>query len=324
MNILVTGGAGFIGSNLALRLVSEDHHVTVVDDLSIGRLSNLDPIQGNHHFRFVRGSILERDVMEPLVREADLVFHLAAVVGVKHVLNDPLRGIRTNVQGAELVLELAHRYGRRVVIASSSEVYGKSLQTPLREDGDRVLGSTRVARWSYSESKALDEYLGFAYAQQGLQVSMVRYFNAYGPRTNPDGYGSVVTRFITQALSGRPLTVFGDGSQARCFTYVADTVDGTLRAGFDPAAAGQVFNIGNDRETTIRDLAELVLRATGSDVRIAVAPFQEVFGRDYEEPQRRVPDTTRARTTLGFQARIPLEEGLKMTVDWFRSAQLDD
>ena len=324
MNILVTGGAGFIGSNLAVRLVSEDHQVTVVDDLSIGRLSNLDLIQEHHNFRFVRGSILERDVMEPLVRAADLVFHLAAVVGVKHVLNDPLRGIRTNVQGAELVLELAHRYGPRIVNGSSSEVYGKSLETPLREDGDRILGSTRIARWSYSESKALDEYLGFAYAQQGLRVSMVRYFSAYGPRTNPDGYGSVVTRFITQALSGRPLTVYGDGSQTRCFTYVAETVDGTLRAGLQPAAVGQVFNIGTDHETTIRELAELVLRATGSDCRIVAAPLQEVFGRDFEEPLRRVPDTTRARTTLGFQAKVPLEEGLQMTVDWFRSAQLDD
>jgi UDP-glucose 4-epimerase len=323
MKILVTGGAGFIGSNLTMRLVSEDHQVTVVDDLSIGTLSNLDSIQGNHHFRFVRGSILERDVMEPLVREADLVFHLAAVVGVKHVLNDPLRGIRTNVHGTELMLELAHQYGPRIVIASSSEVYGKSLATPLREDGDRILGSTRVARWSYSESKALDEYLGFAYAQQGLRVSMVRYFNAYGPRTNPDGYGSVVTRFIMQALRGRPLTVYGDGSQTRCFTYVADTVDGTLRAGLHPDAAGQVFNIGNDHETTVRDLAMLVLKAAGSDVPIVSTPLQEVFGRDFEEPLRRVPDTTRACTTLGFQAKVPLEEGLQMTVDWFRSAQLD-
>jgi UDP-glucose 4-epimerase len=323
MNILVTGGAGFIGSNLAQRLVSEDHHVTVVDDLSIGKLSNLDPLKANKNFHFVRGSILEREAMEPLVRQADLIFHLAAVVGVKHVLANPLHGIRTNVLGTELTLELAHRFDRRIVIASSSEVYGKSTQAPLREDGDRVLGPTRVPRWSYSESKALDEYLAFGYARQGLRASMVRYFNSYGPRTNPDGYGSVVTRFVMQALNGRPLTVYGNGSQTRCFTYVADTVEGTIRAGFEPGAIGEVFNIGNDREITIRELAELVLETTRCGREIVQVPLQEVFGRDFEEPMRRVPDTTRARTLIGFQASIPLEEGLRMTADWFRSAHLD-
>jgi UDP-glucose 4-epimerase len=323
MNILITGGAGFIGSNLALRLVSEGHRVTVVDDLSIGRLSNLEPLETNRNFRFQRGSILEREVMEPLVRDADLIFHLAAVVGVKHVLADPVRGIRTNVLGTELTLELAHRFDRRIVIASSSEVYGKSTRTPLREDGDRVLGPTRVPRWSYAESKSLDEFLAFGYARQGLRVSMVRYFNSYGPRTNPDGYGSVATRFVMQALKGEPLTVYGGGSQTRCFTYVADTVDGTIRAGFEPAAIGEVFNIGNDREVTIRELAELVLATIGCSRPIVGVSFEEMFGLDFEEPMRRVPDTTLARTLIGFQARVPLEEGLRMTVDWFGSAPLD-
>lgn len=323
MKVLVTGGAGFIGSNLAIRLIKEDHDVSVVDDLSIGRLSNLEPYSPDSHFRFVHDSILHAEVMEPLVRDADVVFHLAAVVGVKHVLSDPLRGIKTNVRGTEVVLDLAHRFGRRVVVASSSEVYGKSRALPLREDGDRVLGSTRVGRWSYAESKALDEYMIFSYARCGLPAAAVRYFNSYGPRTNPDGYGSVVTRFIAQALAGRPLTVFGNGEQTRCFTFVEDTVDGTIRAGLDDAAVGEVFNVGDNREIAIHELAECIRDLSGSDSEIVFVPHSQVFGRDFEEPSRRVPDITKAENVLGFRARVPLEEGLKTTIDWFRSAKFD-
>ncbi|RME37821.1 MAG: NAD-dependent epimerase/dehydratase family protein, partial [Thermoflexia bacterium] len=269
-------------------------------------------------FRFIQDSILNEAVLEPLIRQADLVFHLAAVVGVKYVVEDPLRAIRVNVRGTENVLDLAFRYGVRTVIASSSEVYGKSTQVPLREDDDRLLGPTTVPRWSYADAKAIDEYVALAYARKGLPVAVVRYFNAYGPRLDPRGYGSVVARFFTQALRGEPLTIYGDGRQTRCFTYVADTVRGTILAGTKPEAAGQVFNIGSDREITIADLAQQILALTGSSSGVIFVPYVFAYGPDFEEARRRVPDVRRAREVLGFEAKVPLEEGLRRTLEWFR------
>lgn len=322
MNVLVTGGAGFIGSNLAIRLIKEGHAVTVVDDLSIGRLSNLEPLSPTTDFRFVQDSILNASALEPLIREAEAIFHLAAVVGVQHILKDPLRGIKTNVWGTEVVVELAHRYGRRIVAASSSEVYGKSRALPLREDGDRVLGSTRIGRWSYAESKALDEHLILNFARCGLAGSAVRYFNSYGPRTNPDGYGSVVTRFVLQALSGRPITVFGDGTQTRCFTFVDDTVEGTIRAGLEERAVGEVFNIGDNREIAVVELAHRIRDLAGSNSEVVFVSYSQAFGQDFEEPARRVPDVTKAETMLGFRARVLLDDGLRKTIDWFRECEV--
>ncbi len=223
-----------------------------------------------------------------------------------------------NVRGTENVLDLAFRYGVRTVIASSSEVYGKSTQVPLREDDDRLLGPTTVPRWSYADAKAIDEYVALAYARKGLPVAVVRYFNAYGPRLDPRGYGSVVARFFTQALRGEPLTIYGDGRQTRCFTYVADTVRGTILAGTKPEAAGQVFNIGSDREITIADLAQQILALTGSSSGVIFVPYVFAYGPDFEEARRRVPDVRRAREILGFEAKVPLEEGLRRTLEWFR------
>ncbi|HSJ58239.1 MAG TPA: NAD-dependent epimerase/dehydratase family protein, partial [Anaerolineae bacterium] len=228
MKVLVTGGAGYIGSNLVDRLMAKGHHVSVVDNLSTGHIENIAHWLGHDRFHFVCDTIVNRDLIDRLVASVELVFHLAAVVGVKYVVDDPLEGIRTNVTGTEVVLEKAYKYWKRTVVASSSEVYGKNPDVPWSEDGQSVFGPTTVGRWSYALSKALDEHLARSYNTLGLPVSAVRYFNSYGPRLDPNGYGSVVARFITQARAGQPLTVYGDGRQTRSFTFVDDTVRGTI------------------------------------------------------------------------------------------------
>jgi UDP-glucose 4-epimerase len=314
---LVTGGAGYIGSNLVDELISGGHDVLVVDNLSTGKLTNVQHLLDNGRFHFVQDTILNVALMDQTIAQVDQVYHLAAVVGVKYVLDDPLSGISTNVRGTEVVLEQAAKHRRPVVIASSSEVYGKSTAVPLHEEDDRLLGSTKVARWSYAAAKAIDEHLAFAYAGQGLPVSVVRYFNSYGPRLDPNGYGSVIAKFITQARLGRPITLFGDGHQTRCFTYVADTVRGTLLAGTTPEATGQVFNIGSDRETKISDLARMICDITGSTSEIIQVPYRDAYGENFEETQRRVPDVRRATRVLGFRAETPLEQGLRQTIAWF-------
>ncbi|MBI2845750.1 MAG: GDP-mannose 4,6-dehydratase [Chloroflexi bacterium] len=321
MNILVTGGAGYIGSHLVDRLLSVGHQVTVVDDLSVGKMANLQRHLSDKRFRFIEGSILYPTMMDELMKDCQLVYHLAAVVGVKYYVEDPLKVIATNVRGTEVVLELAALHNCRVVLASTSEIYGKSSQIPFSEDGLRVLGPTWVHRWSYATSKALDEHLAFAYARRGLQVTVIRYFNSYGPRLDPRGYGSVVAKFIIQALQNQPFTVHGDGQQTRCFTYIEDSVEGTLLAGGEEKAIGEVFNIGNSQETSIQELAELVKELTGSESSTLHLPYQEVYGPGFEDPPRRVPDTSKANILLGFQAKVPLREGLEKTIAWFRSRQ---
>jgi len=322
MRILVTGGAGFIGSNLVDALMDQGHEVTVIDNLSVGKASNIEHHLESDRFHFVNDSILNVDTLERLVCQTDLIYHLAAVVGPKYVVEDPLGTIVTNVHGTENVLELAFKYWIRTIIASSSEIYGKSTAVPLSEDDDRILGSTIVGRWSYSDAKAIDEYFALAYAKKGLPVTAVRYFNAYGPRLDPRGYGSVIARFITQALRGEPLTVYDDGEQTRCFTYVTDTLAGTIKAATVQEATGLVFNIGSDQETSVNELARLIHQLTGSHSEIVHVPYTSTFGPHFEETRRRVPDVTRARDVLGFEAQITLEEGLRRTVDWFqRSAE---
>jgi len=317
MRVLITGGAGFIGSNLADRLMADGLHVTVIDDLSVGTIDNIDHLLPSDRFSFIHDSILNRDALERLIRRADAVYHLAAVVGVPYVLDDPIGGITINVRGTENVLALAAQYDVRTVIASSSEVYGKSTAMPLQEDADRLLGPTSVDRWSYADSKAIDEYMAFGYARQGLAVSAVRYFNVYGPRLDPRGYGSVIAKFISQARCGEPLTVYGDGVQTRSFTYVDDVVEGTIRAATVEAAAGLAFNIGSNCETSINRLAQLILEAVGAEGQIHHVPYDEAYGARFEDTPRRVPDVSRARDVLGFEARTSLREGLARTVSWF-------
>jgi UDP-glucose 4-epimerase len=319
MRALVTGGAGYIGSHLVDALIADGNDVTVLDNLSTGKIANIQHHFNHPRFRFVCDTLLNEHLVDRLVSECDVVYHLAATVGVKYVVEDPLLCIVTNVRGTEVVIESCYRYWRRVVVASSSEVYGKSEKVPLSEEDDSLLGPTAVGRWSYSLSKALDEHLAFAYHRQGLPVSVVRFFNSYGPRVDPRGYGSVVARFIGQALAGQPITVLDDGHQTRCLTFVSDTVRGTLLAASSLQAEGKAFNIGSDRETAIVELAHMVRDFTGAKVDIVYIPYAQAYGPRFEETRRRVPDVSRARQLLGFEAQVPLEDGLRRTIEWFRS-----
>ena len=323
MRILVTGGAGFIGSNLVDVLMKQGHEITIIDNLSVGKASNIEHHLDSDRFHFVNDSILNVGTLERLIRHTDLIYHLAAVVGPKYVVDDPLGTIVTNVRGTENVLELAYKYWVRSVIASSSEVYGKSTAVPLSEDDDRLLGPTTVGRWSYSDAKAIDEYFALAYAKKGLPISAVRYFNAYGPRLDPSGYGSVIARFINQAMLGEPLTIHDDGQQTRCFTYVSDTIEGTMRAATLKEAVGQVFNIGSNHEKTILELAQLVRQLTDSASEIVHVPYEAAFSSTFEDTRRRVPDVTRAREVLGFLAQTPLQHGLQRTLAWFRDGKIE-
>jgi len=317
--LLVTGGAGFIGSHLTDALLDAGHEVVVLDDLSVGKSHNLAHHLGSSRLKFVEGSVLDAHLVGELISQVDAVYHLAAVVGVKYILDNPLRGMQVNIKGTENVLEAAQRTGAKVLVASSSEVYGKSTQVPFKEEDNATLRATTVPRWSYALSKMLDEHLAFAYTRQtGLPTVAVRYFNAYGPRLDPKGYGSVIARFITQVLRGRPVSVYGDGMQTRSFTYVKDTVRGTIAAMTSDKGVGQAFNIGYPREFTIVALAGLVRDVVGTAVDVTHIPYERAYGGDFEEARRRCPDVSRARALLGFEASISLSEGLPVTVQWFK------
>lgn len=317
MRTLVTGGAGYIGSHLVDRLVHLNHEVTVIDDLSTGNLTNLQAVHSD--VRFVEATILDADVVDTLVADADIVFHLAAAVGVGHIIEQPLRSLVINTKGAENVITACVKHDRRLLLASTSEIYGKTTKMPMSEDDDRVLGSTTIARWGYSTAKAIDEHLALAHAKHGLRMSIVRYFNSYGPRLDPRGYGSVVANLMRQAIDNEPLTVHGDGSQTRCFTYVDDTVEGTLRAALDLRGEGQIFNVGNDHETSIIDLATTIIAMTGSSSAVQHISYEQRFGKGFEDTKRRIPDVQRARTVLDFNAGISLQDGLQRTLAWWRA-----
>ena len=317
MRILVTGGAGYIGSHLVDRLVHLNHEVTVIDDLSTGNLTNLQAVHSD--IRFVEATILDADIVDTLVVGADVVFHLAAAVGVGHIIEHPLRSLVINTKGAENVITACVKHDRKLLLASTSEIYGKTAKMPMSEDDDRVLGSTTIARWGYSTAKAIDEHLALAHAQHGLRMSIVRYFNSYGPRLDPRGYGSVVANLMRQAIDNEPLTVHGDGSQTRCFTYVDDTVEGTLRAALDLRGEGQIFNVGNDHETSIIDLATTIIAMTGSSSAVQHISYEQRFGKGFEDTKRRIPDVQRARTVLDFNAGISLQDGLQRTLAWWRA-----
>jgi UDP-glucose 4-epimerase len=301
-------------------LCAADHEVRVLDNLSTGKAANLRDRLDD--VRLVNGSILDAGLVEQEVEQAQLVFHLAAAVGVRHIVDDPLTSLLTNTRGTENVLSACFRSWRKVVVASTSEVYGKTARVPMHEDDDRVLGPTTVHRWSYSSAKAIDEHLAFAYASNSLPVVIVRYFNSYGPRLDERGYGSVVANFLRQALTGDPITVHGDGNQSRCFTYIDDTIRGTLAAGFTPEAEGSIFNLGSTRETTIRELAEMIKAAVGSDAPIVPTSYETYYGAGFEDTRRRVPDIARARNLLDWEPQISLEDGLARTIEWWHKADV--
>lgn len=315
MKVLITGGAGFLGSHLAEAWLGRGDEVTALDLASDAKVRHL---RGRADFRMIRESVLNRDILEGLVAWADLVYHLAAVVGVEHYVGDPYQVLTVNINGTQEVLAAAFRHGRKVVFASTSEIYGRSAAVPFDEDGDRVLGSTRIDRWCYATSKAAAEHLCFAFGRMGLPVVVLRYFNVYGPRLDQMDRGRVVTIFMGQLLRGEPLTVIGDGSQTRAFTYVDDAVRATVAAGLAPAAVGQAINVGAEEETSIATLASTMVRLGGSTSSVIFVPQEAVYDRGYEDIPRRVPVVRRMRDILGVQAEVPLEEGLSRTIEWFK------
>jgi len=298
--ILVTGGAGFIGSHLCERLILDGHEVTALDNVSTGRASNLSNISGHARFRFVEGSILDTQVLNSLVKKVEYVFHLAAAVGVFNIVNNPLESLLTNIRGTENVLEAALNTMTPVFLTSSSEVYGKNISDSLKESDDRILGSPITLRWSYSEAKAIDESLAYAYfVEKQLQTRIVRFFNTVGPR-QLGAYGMVVPRFIEAALSNKPITIYGNGKQTRCFAHVYDVVDAVLAIAFADNTIGKVINVGNNFEVSIYNLAEKIIKETSSKSEIVYIPYEEAYGNGFEDMERRVPNIDLINQLVGW------------------------
>jgi UDP-glucose 4-epimerase len=321
---LITGGAGFIGSHLAERLVERGDRVTVLDDFSTGRRANLDGLAGRPGFTCVEGSVLDLELVEQLVGEVEVVYHLAAAVGVDWILRHPLRSLETNIRGTENVLQACDRRRRRLLLASSSEVYGKNDRDGLSEEDDRVLGAARLSRWFYAAAKSIDESFALAYWQERrLPVVIVRFFNTIGPRQSSE-YGSVVPRFVRWALRGEPLIVYGDGQQTRCFTNVRDTVQAVVTLMDLPGAAGEIFNIGQPHEVRILDLARLVIELAGSTSEIKLVRYDAAAAyaeraAGYEDMRRRVPDASKLRRYTGFSPSIPLDQTLREIIAYERA-----
>jgi UDP-glucose 4-epimerase len=319
MRILVTGGAGFIGSHLCERLLKEGHQVDVIDDLSTGRLQNIHWCMKKEAFNFVNDSVLNEKMMYTLVDKADLVFHLAAAVGVRLIVEQPVRTIETNIRGTEVVLAVAKKFGRKVILASTSEVYGKNGDIPFKEEDDCVLGSTSFSRWSYACSKAIDEFLGLAYHRQfGLPVLIVRLFNTVGERQTGQ-YGMVIPRFVNAALRGDPIEVYGDGKQTRCFCYVRDVLDGVIALAEDSKAYGDVYNIGSTEEVTIENLAMMIKDMTGSPSEIRYIPYEEAYGQVFDDMLRRVPSLDKICRQVDYQPKTNLRETLEIIIKHCRT-----
>lgn len=318
MKALITGGAGFIGSHLAERLLNNGDEVMILDDLSTGRLENIEGFRDHAGLQFVKGDIRDSTLVQLLTSRCDVVFHLAAAVGVQLIADDPVHTIETNIAGTEVVLEAANKFGRRLLLASSSEIYGKSEKVPFGEDDDFVLGGTAFSRWAYACSKAIDEFLGQAFHQQyGLGVIAARFFNTIGPRQT-GRYGMVVPRFVQWALKNEPIQVYGTGQQTRCFCYVGDLVDAVIALMGCEQAAGKVFNIGSTEEVTMEALADRTLAITGSRSRKEFVPYAVAYGRPIEDMMRRVPDTQRIRQLIGWQPKTNLDQTLRIIVDYYK------
>ncbi len=320
MRALITGGAGFVGSHLADRLLAEGHEVFVLDNLSTGSMDNIVHLKDHQKFHYTIDDVTNEGLLAELIDQADVVFHLAAAVGVKLIVEEPVHTIETNVHGTEVVLKHANKKKKLVVIASTSDVYGKSLDVPFREDADLVMGPTLKHRWAYACSKAIDEFLALAYwKERKLPVIVVRLFNTVGPRQTGQ-YGMVIPSFVRQALAGRPITVFGDGTQSRSFTYVGDVVDALLKLVQEPRAIGEVFNIGNPGEISMKELAEKIKKMVGSTSPISLVPYDQAYEEGFEDMPRRVPDISKIQALVGFKPTVQLDEILERVIDHFRKA----
>jgi len=315
---LVTGGAGFIGSHLCELLVENGCQVVAIDDLSTGRLENLGALRFTQNFQFVRETILNAQVLDRLASQADIIVHLAAAVGVKLIVEDPVHTIETNIIGSEMVLRTANRYECKVLIASSSEVYGKGIKVPFSEEDDCLIGPTTHNRWAYATSKAIDEFLGLAYYHQfGLPVVIMRFFNTIGPRQT-GRYGMVVPRFVRWALQNKPIQVYGDGQQSRCFSDVQDVSRAVARLAELPEAVGQVFNIGSQEEVTILELAQRVIQHTGSSSKVELLPYDQAYAPGFEDMRRRVPSVKKLQRLIGYEPQNGLDDSLLRVINWER------
>ena len=328
MNILITGGAGFIGSHLADALLEKGHHVKAYDNLITGRLDNLAHLEGNPQFGFVRGDVTDAEALEPLVEWCDHCYHLAAPVGVKYIMDHPVRTILDNVRGIDTILSLVHRFNKRVLVASTSEIYGRSLDMldktgkgKLKEDDYRVEGSTRNHRWAYANTKAMDEFLSFAYFKEyGTEVVIARFFNTVGPRQLFE-YGMVIPNFVSKAISGEPIEIFGTGEQKRSFMHVRDAVRAVTTLMLTGKGVGQEFNVGNPIEITMNDLAAKVVERTGSQSQIIHRNYADVYGPGYEDMNRRTADISKLESTIGFEMQYGLEDILDDVIRYYQEKQ---
>ncbi len=324
MKILITGGAGFVGSHLADKLIGEGNEVTVIDDLSTGQYSNVEHLEGNKNFRLIIDTVLNDRLMEELVRETDRVFHMASAVGVKLIMDHPVQTIETIFRGTDIVLQYCSRYRKRVLVPSTSEVYGKGVSVPFKEDDDLLTGSTSKHRWAYACAKTLDEFLAIAHWKETrLPVVVVRLFNTVGPRQTGQ-YGMVVPNFVRSAINGEPLTVHGNGTQSRCFGHVLDVVDALGKLIETPECFGKVYNIGNPEEISIKGLAEKAIEMTGSDSEIKYISYDEAYGEGFEDMQRRVPCIEKAQKVIGFQPTRTLEDIINDVAEQFREEAKTD
>lgn len=316
--VLITGGAGFIGSHLAEALLERGDEVFVIDDLSTGSIDNVRHLECNPRFHLTVDTILDECVLESLMSKVGVIYHLAAAVGVKYIIENPLRSLQVNVRGTEHVLELANRRKQKVLIASTSEIYGKNENVPFREDADRLLGPTTITRWSYSCTKALDEFLALAYwREKQLPVVIVRFFNTCGPRQSAR-YGMVIPRFVQQALRDEEITIFGDGGQTRSFTHITDVIAGITTLMAEPRAVGEIFNIGHGKAITIKALAERIIAAAGSRSRLKFVPYAEAYERGFEDMRHRVPDIGKISQLVGYRPRVDIDAIIASVVEFYR------
>ena len=319
MRALITGGAGFIGSHLAETLLVKGYKVDVIDNLSTGKFENIAHLETNPKFHYAIGSILNEELMEKLVNRADMIFHLAAAVGVKYIIDNPLKALQINIRGTEVLLEFANKRKQKVLIASTSEIYGKNNKVPFSETDDRVLGSTHISRWGYSASKAIDEFLALAYwREKRLPIVITRLFNTVGPRQTGQ-YGMVIPNFVQQALLNHPLFVHGNGKQSRCFAYVGDVVEAMIKLIEHPDSVGEIYNLGSQEEITIEDLAKKIKAMCNSQSEIIYLPYERAYEQGFEDMQRRVPDISRIKSLINFEPKTSLDQILREVIDYFES-----